>query len=107
MIRFRHTLERARRHPLLGPLVFLLLLLLLVMVAIHAIHDGEHAASDVAPFCLALIAVVALLIPPVGRQPETSIVLTRSRDRGPPRLWRHARRRARGFTSPLVIPLRR
>lgn len=107
MIRLRRTLERARQHPLLGPLVMVVLLLLLVMVAFHAIHDGQHAASDVAPFCLAIIAVVAFLIRPRGRRPHGPTVVIRFLHRGPPTRQRTLRQPARGLTAPLVVPLRR
>lgn len=57
MIKLRELIDRARRKPILGLLVLLLLVALLVLVALHPAID----ALEVAATCLAVIALVISL----------------------------------------------
>ena len=53
-------LERARRHPWLGPLV---ILLLVALIALIAIHEADEKLFEVAgDLCVALAAVVVALV---------------------------------------------
>jgi hypothetical protein len=52
VIRLNQILERGRRHPLLGPLVVILLVLLVVMTALHEGH--ESVAGDVGLLCIGI-----------------------------------------------------
>ena len=47
-------LERGRAHPILGPVLLVLVVLLLAMVFVHAAHDGMDAAAEVGAICVAL-----------------------------------------------------
>lgn len=108
MIRLRQTLERWRRHPVLGPLVLVVLALLLVVVFLHAAHEGFDGATTVGGFCFVVVAVLgAMLLDGVRRlvpMPVSRVV----RERGPPSfhaivLVRQPAVSAAGF----VLPLRR
>jgi hypothetical protein len=77
------VIERARRHPVLGIVVVVLLALLLVLVALHGAHDGlDHDAA--AMVCLALVVVGAVLTALV-RAP-LRVADRADRRRGPPSL---------------------
>lgn len=82
MIRLRQQIERGLRHPLVGPLLLLLLAVLVVFIALHETSEG--IAGHVGLFCVALALVLLAAVPfavglpiaarPAGRQPS----------RGPP-----------------------
>ena len=55
MIKLRHLIENARRKPVVGLLVLLLLVALLVLIAFHPAIDAlELAASCLAIFAIAI-----------------------------------------------------
>lgn len=56
VIRLRHALEAALRHPLLGPLLLLALAAMLAFVALHALEHGLAGAL----FTCAILAAAAL-----------------------------------------------
>lgn len=98
-------LERGSAHPVLRPLVLILLVLILALTFVHASHDGWDNAIEMGVICYAFVAIVGL----VARAPRGSVsVVVRARwvpRRGPPRP-------ATGCPSVvgsdvLVIPLRR
>ena len=62
MIRLRDTIERASRHPLLGPLVVLLLVLLLAAVFLHVAVEGAEAAAELGSLCVALATALGSLV---------------------------------------------
>jgi hypothetical protein len=80
VIALRRRLERASRHPLLGPLVILLLMLLVAVTIAHGTHDqiAEEGLTCVA-IAFTLVALVGSLLrrPPLLR--ATSV-----ESRGPP-----------------------
>ena len=84
MIWLRRTLERGRAHPVLGPIVLLVLVLLLVLVSLHAALDGQAAATEVGALCLAVLTILGpLLVERMRRAQQSSVVAVRG-DRGPP-----------------------
>lgn len=77
-------LERGRAHPILGPLVVLLLVVLLAMVIIHTALDGHDSATEVGILCVAIITVLGpLILERFRRATPGPLVLIRG-DRGPP-----------------------
>lgn len=100
MIRLRVAIERGLRHPVLGPLLVIVLAVMLVMVIFHTTNDQLHKAG------LLLCAAVMLLVAVVLLPPRTLVPARRSRPnrRGPPE-----RRRApiaSGFPETAASPLR-
>lgn len=97
MIKLRDFIDRARRKPVLGLLVLVLIVALLALVALHPAIDALELATS----CLTILAIavsVALL-----RQPRRWIVtaplVAASRARPPTAL-------AVSRASQLLVPLR-
>lgn len=84
MIRLRRTLERGRAHPVLGPIVVLMLVLLLVLVSLHAVLDGQAAATEVGALCLVVLTILGPLVVERMRRTRGSILVAVRGDRGPP-----------------------
>lgn len=108
MIRLRRMLERGRRHPVLGPLVLVLLVLLLAMVCFHAAHEGWDGAAEVGAVCIAIAAVLGAVVCERSRWRAPLLSVSRRFERGPPRPLRTglaALPRPAGLE--LVLPLRR
>lgn len=63
MIRLRHGLERGRAHPILGPLLVIVIVLLLAMVFLHVAHEGMDAATALGEICLGLASALGLVLP--------------------------------------------
>lgn len=84
MIRLRHILERGRRHPILGPIVLILLVLLLAMVFMHAAQDEHGTAVEAGFFCLAIVTMLGPIMVRVGRAEPRSVALSGFPTRGPP-----------------------
>lgn len=97
MIRLRDLIERARRKPVLGLIVVVLLIGLVVLVALHPAVD----ALEVAATCLTMLSIAVsmalVLIPSTPGGSGVPLLLSRAR---PPT--------ARMFTAPpqLLAPLR-
>lgn len=108
MIRLRRMLERGRKHPVLGPIVLVLLVLLLAMVCFHAAQDGWDGAAEIGALCIGLVTMLAAVVSERARSRTPLLVVTQSLARGPPRAF-HAvfigsLRQAR---LDLALPLRR
>ena len=74
--------ERGRAHPILGPVVLVVLVLLLAMVFLHVADDGN--ATEVGAMCLALATIVGLpLLERLHKRLSEPVVAARG-DRGPP-----------------------
>ena len=88
MIRLRRTLERCRAHPILGPLVVLLLVLVVVMVSIHTAHEGDgHSAIELGAFCLGVVTLLMIvMVDRLRRLVSMSRPVIRE-NRGPPTPW--------------------
>lgn len=98
--------ERGRAHPLLGPILLVVLVLLLAIVFLHVAHDGN--ATEVGAMCLALATIVGLpLLERLYKRLSEPAVAVRG-DRGPP--WPSAATMPRPVavaTSSRSLPLRR
>jgi hypothetical protein len=100
-------LERGRAHPILGPVLLVVLVLLLAMVFVHAAHDGMDAATEVGAICFALASFFALaLLDPLRRLQEGARVRTPGQ-RAPPTAPGAPLVPARIAAAPSSIPLRR
>ena len=84
LIRLRRTLERGRRHPILGPIVLILLVLLLAMVFMHAAHDEHGSAVEAGFFCLAIVTMLGPVVVGVAVRMGRSAEIPANRYRGPP-----------------------
>src|SRR5262245_42983483 len=80
MIALRRKLQRAAQHPLLGPVVLLLLALLLVFTALHATHDQMHSDDLIVCVAFVLLALSSLLRKP----PSIFRSIVQLESRGPP-----------------------
>ncbi len=84
MIRVREILERGRRHPVVGPLVLILLVLLLAMTFVHGAHDSEHMVVEFGGVCMALVTFLGVLLMRSISKALPRIVVASPGDRGPP-----------------------
>lgn len=81
MIALRRKIERWRRHPIIGPLLIVLLILVLAFVFLHESH--EKIAADLGELCVGIaLLVVALLLPAAVRIVAMAVV--HCLRRGPP-----------------------
>lgn len=77
-------LERGCAHPVLGPLLLVVLVLLLAMVFLHIAQEGVEAATELVAACVAIATALVLLLDgrsriTVAAEPSGGRV-----DRGPP-----------------------
>lgn len=108
MIQLRQTLDRGRRHPILGPLLVLLLVLLLAMTFLHGAHDSHELASDFGGFCLGMAFVLAMLVVERIARSNPTFTVAVPDDRGPPHPRRARAALIRAASgAPLAVPLRR
>lgn len=107
MIRLRRTLERGRAHPVLGPILLIVLVLLLTIVFLHVAQDG-NAATEIGAMCVALATVLGLpLLEKLRRRFSEPLVSVRG-DRGPPSVsGRPVPRAAVVAALSRTLPLRR
>lgn len=84
LIRLRRTLERGRKHPILGPIVLVLLVLLLAMVFLHAAYDDHGAAPETGFVCLAIVILLGSVVVRVPRRELASAAFPIGPYRGPP-----------------------
>ena len=61
MIRLRQQIDRGLRHPVVGPLLLLLLAVLVVFIALHETSEG--IAGHVELICVALTMVLLAVLP--------------------------------------------
>ncbi len=103
MIRLRSMFERGRAHPILGPVLLIVLVLLLAMVFLHVVQEGVEAAMELGAMCIAIATVLGLLLTHrtlLRRVPE---LIGTSDSRGPPCRTRLPLR-APGWSPPLAAP---
>jgi hypothetical protein len=62
VIRLRSSFERARAHPVLGPLLLIALVFLLAMVFLHVVEEGFEAATELGAMCIAVATVLGLYL---------------------------------------------
>jgi hypothetical protein len=107
VIELRRKLDRGLRHPVLGPILLILLALLMAMTVLHAVQDGHDAATELGAICFAILTILGPVV--LIRMPRQCPVhlLEWRRDRGPPgdRLGRTTARlfgTGPSFSSPLL-----
>jgi len=99
--------ERGRAHPILGPVLLILLVLLLAMVFVHVAHEGIDAAAGMGAICVGIAAALGLLVTNRLRLSFSPTLVSRPGDRGPPRASEDVPRRPTALAASLSIPLRR
>jgi peptidoglycan/LPS O-acetylase OafA/YrhL len=82
VIRLNQILERGRRHPLLGPLVVILLVVLVVMTALHEGH--ESVAADAGLLCIGIVMLVVGLVSALRTGASRFEAVPTLTPRGPP-----------------------
>jgi hypothetical protein len=108
VIELRRKLERARTHPILGPIVVVVLVLVLAMVLLHVLHDSHEAAVDLGAVCIAMAVAFTFFMLDRSRRVWASRATTRRAGRAPPFLVRAAVARPRiRADAPHYLPLRR
>lgn len=100
--------ERGRAHPVLGPILLVVLVVLLAMLFLHVVLDGNPATEIGAVVCLALATALGLpLLERLRSRLSQPLVSVRG-DRAPP-AFRNLRlpRPAVVFAGSRNLPLRR
>lgn len=100
-------LERGRAHPVLGPILLIVLVLLLSLVFLHVAQDG-NAATGIGAICLAFATILGLPLLERGRGRLSEPLVSIRGDRGPPSVseW-HMPRPAAIAAPSRSLPLRR
>jgi hypothetical protein len=76
--------ERARAHPVLGPLLVIALVFLLALVFLHVVEDGFEAATELGAMCIAVATVLGLLLASPGFRLRVPELFGLPDSRGPP-----------------------
>lgn len=101
-------IERGCAHPLLGPLVLIVLALLLAAVFLHVAMEGAEAAMELGEVCVAIAAALGLLLMFQLRLAVVPEQLRNVDERAPPSVGSPtARGPTASLAAPLTIPLRR
>jgi hypothetical protein len=82
MIRLRQQIERGLRHPVVGPLLVLLLAVLVVFIALHETSEG--IAGHVELICVAIAIVLLAAVPFAEALHVAARPLGTNPSRGPP-----------------------
>jgi hypothetical protein len=77
-------LMSGRAHPILGPILLILLVVVLALLLLHGMEDGLAAATDVEAFCLAIAIFLGLLLLERVRRHAPPPVMPVCSDRSPP-----------------------
>jgi hypothetical protein len=99
--------ERGRAHPILGPILLVVLVLLLAMVFLHFALEGVEAAADVGAMCVAIATALGLLVTTQLRRGLSAKTVSLPGERAPPRTFQAVLSRSSGIAASLSIPLRR
>ena len=86
MIRLRRILERGHAHPVLGPIILIVLVVLVALVFLHMAQDGS--ATEIGAMCLALATVLGLTLLERPRSRISEPLVSARGDRGPPSVSR-------------------
>lgn len=104
MIRLRALIDRGRRHPLLGPL---LIVVLVLVFALMLLHEGqESTAADLGPLCIGITLLLLRALVPRPATPETARTPDAVAARAPPRTMLSLLAAA-GHAGTRSLPLRR
>ena len=107
MITLRRALERGRRHPVLGPIVVVLLAILLVLVVLHAAHEGWDGAAELGIACVVIATLMGVVVSCCLRCTAPLRLLGTCLRRGPPARHAGSSVAAPLWAAELVLPLRR
>ena len=99
--------ERGRAHPILGPILLVVLVLLLAMLFVHAAHEGMDVATEVGTICFALASFFALAALDRLRRHHEEARLWTPGKRAPPMASGVPLVLASIASAPLSMPLRR
>lgn len=83
MIRLRRQIERGLRHPVLGPLLLLLLAVLVVLTALHEVREG--VPGDAAVACVAIAILLMAGTPLTRSRPAATPPTAAHPPRAPPK----------------------
>ena len=100
--------ERGRAHPILGPILLVVLVLLLAMVFLHVALEGIEAAAEVGAMCVAIATALGLLVTTRLRPGLSAETVSMPGNRAPP--WTFVLAvpsRSSGIATSLDTPLRR
>ena len=97
MIRLRQQIERGLRHPVVGPLLLLLLAVLVVFIALHETSEG--IAGHVELICVALAMVLLAVLPLTEALRLTIRLRGASPSRAPPAATQRLRPTSIGTSS--------
>lgn len=107
VIELRRKIELAVAHPVLGPVVIVLLAVLLALVFIHVIQEDSGVAAGIGAICFGIVTVLGAVLRERLRL-ETPVLVVMACERGPPAVPAGASLRPRSKQgSNLVLPLRR
>ena len=82
-MRLRQQIDRSRRHPVLGPL---LIILLVLMIALMMLHEGsESTGLDLGALCVGIMLALLRLVVPRPTTPESRPTPEAKAARAPPR----------------------
>lgn len=99
--------ERSRAHPIIGPILLVVLVLLLAMVFLHVALEGLAAAAEVGAMCVAIATALGLLVPTRMRPGLSAVRVSTPGERAPP--WTHllaAPSMSSAIATSLSTPLR-
>ena len=100
--------ERGSAHPVLGPILLVVLVLLLAMVFLHIALEDMEAAAEIGAMCMAIATALGLLVPTRLRPDLSAETVSTPGERAPP--WTFvlaAPSRSSGTATSLSTPLRR
>lgn len=104
MIRLRASIDRGRRHPLLGPL---LIVVFVLVIALMMLHEGqESAVTDLGPLCIGITLLLLRAVIARPATPESVRTPDALAARAPPSTMLHLFAGA-GHAGARSLPLRR
>lgn len=102
MIRMRQQIDRGRRHPVLGPVLIILLVLMLAMTMLH--EGNESTGADLSVLCIGIMLLLLRELVPRPTTPATVLAPEALVARAPPSTFSLRILAASG--GPGTLPLR-
>lgn len=103
MIRLRKLIDRGRRHPVLGPVLIVVLVLVIALMMFHEGH--ESTGADVGVLCVGIMLLLIRAVVPRPTTPESVSAQKATVARAPPRTTTSHIVPA-GYGGPRSLPLR-
>ena len=82
MIRLRELIDRGRRHPILGPVLIVVLALVIALMMLH--ERDESNGADFGVLCLGIMLLLIRAVMPRPTTPETLSAPEATAARAPP-----------------------